>query len=91
MVNAPYATVYPSGFGAGFMMNKSLRAPDRESSNKRGYGFRASFVGIQPERDVKMGGLFVLTRFLDANRYPLRSKTLWDAKKEPPETGGFES
>jgi hypothetical protein len=23
--------------------------------------------------------IFVLTRFLDANRYPLRSKTLWHA------------
>jgi hypothetical protein len=73
------------------MMNKSLRGPDRESSDKRGYGFRGSFPGIQPERDAKMGRLFVLTRILDANRYPLRSKTLWDTKKEPPETGGFES
>jgi len=70
MVNAPYATVYLSGFGAGFMMNKSLRGPDRESSDKRGYGFRASFLGIQPERGAKMG---------------------MRRKKEPPETGGFES
>ncbi|WP_441258640.1 hypothetical protein AB7008_06195 [Bradyrhizobium sp. 521_C7_N1_3] len=49
------------------MMNKSLRGRDAESSDKRGYGFRASFLGIQPERDPKK------------------------AKKEPPETGGFES
>jgi len=35
------------------MMNKSLREPDAESSDKRGYGFRASFLGIQPERDPK--------------------------------------
>ena len=66
MVNAPYATVYPSGFGAGFMMNKSLRGRDAESSDKRGDGFRGSFPGIQPERDTQ-------------------------SKKEPPETGGFES
>jgi hypothetical protein len=46
------------------MMNKSVRGRDAESSGKRGYGFRASFLGIQPERDPK---------------------------KEPPETGGFES
>ncbi|WP_259173447.1 hypothetical protein [Bradyrhizobium betae] len=31
------------------MMNKSLRGPDPESSDKRGYGFRASFPGIQPD------------------------------------------
>jgi hypothetical protein len=37
------------------MMNKSLRGPDPESSDKRGYGFRASLLGIQPERDAKMG------------------------------------
>jgi hypothetical protein len=53
MVNAPYATVYRSGFGAGFMMNKSLRGRDAESSDKRGYGFRGSFLGIQPQRDAK--------------------------------------
>jgi hypothetical protein len=35
------------------MMNKSLRGADRESSDKRGYGFRGSFLGIQPERDAK--------------------------------------
>jgi hypothetical protein len=67
MVNAPYATVYLSGFGAGLMMNKSLRARTAESSDKHGYGFRGSFPGIQPELDAKI------------------------AKKEPPETGGFES
>jgi hypothetical protein len=67
MVNAPYATVYPSGFGAGFMMNKSLRGRDAESSDKHGYGFRGSFLGMQPGRDAE------------------------SAKKEPPETGGFES
>jgi hypothetical protein len=48
------------------MMNKSLRGRDAESSGKLGYGFRASFLGIQPERDTQ-------------------------SKKEPPETGGFES
>jgi hypothetical protein len=35
------------------MMNKSLRGRDAESSDKRGYGFRGSFLGIQPERDAK--------------------------------------
>jgi hypothetical protein len=29
-------------------MNKSLRGRDAESSGKRGYGFRGSFLGIQP-------------------------------------------
>ncbi|MBR0840220.1 hypothetical protein JQ607_08425 [Bradyrhizobium liaoningense] len=48
------------------MMNKSLRGRSAESSDKHGYGFRASFLGIQPERGEKR-------------------------KKEPPETGGFES
>jgi hypothetical protein len=46
------------------MMNKSLRGGIAESSGKRGYGFRGSSPGIQPEMDPK---------------------------KEPPETGGFES
>jgi hypothetical protein len=62
------------------MMNKSLRAGSAESSDKRGYGFRASFPGMQ------LGGYSCF----DANRHPLRSKPLC-AKKEPPETGGFES
>jgi hypothetical protein len=53
MVNAPYATVYPPGFGAGFMMNKSLRGREAESSDKRGYGFRGSFSGIQPALEQK--------------------------------------
>jgi hypothetical protein len=35
------------------MMNKSLRGRDPESSDKRGYGFRGSFLGIQPGRDAK--------------------------------------
>jgi hypothetical protein len=35
------------------MMNKSLRGPDAESSDKRGYGFRGSLPGIQPVRDAK--------------------------------------
>jgi hypothetical protein len=35
------------------MMNKSLRGPDPESSGKRGYGFRGSFPGIQPEEAKK--------------------------------------
>jgi hypothetical protein len=52
------------------MINKSLRAAGAESSDKRGYGFRGSFLGIQPEGDA--------------------SRREW-TKKEPPETGGFES
>jgi hypothetical protein len=35
------------------MMNKSLRGRDAESSDKRGYGFRGSFLGIQPGQDAK--------------------------------------
>jgi hypothetical protein len=37
------------------MMNKSLRGGIAESSGKRRYGFRGSFLGIQPERDAKNG------------------------------------
>ncbi len=29
-------------------MNKSLRGRDAESSSNRGYGFRGSFLGMQP-------------------------------------------
>ncbi|WP_426613472.1 hypothetical protein [Bradyrhizobium sp. McL0616] len=35
------------------MMNKSLRGPDPESSDKRGYGFRGSFLEVQLERNAK--------------------------------------
>jgi hypothetical protein len=35
---------------------------------------RAFSVPIESERRLYF---FILTRFLDANRYPLRSKTLW--------------
>jgi hypothetical protein len=35
------------------MMNKSLRGRDAESSGKRGYGFRASFIGIQRKKQKK--------------------------------------
>jgi hypothetical protein len=67
------------------MMNKSLRGRDAESSDKRGYGFHGSFLGIQPEP------VSFLTRFLRVNRYPLRSKTLSKQKKSRRKTGGFES
>jgi hypothetical protein len=33
-----------------------------------------AYVPIKPERTLR---LLVLTRFLHANRHPLRSKTLW--------------
>jgi hypothetical protein len=35
------------------MMNKSLREGIAESSGKRRYGFRGSFLEIQPGRDAK--------------------------------------
>jgi hypothetical protein len=35
------------------MMNKSLRGQGAESSGKRGYGFRWSFLRMQPRLEAK--------------------------------------
>src|SRR5262245_27157529 len=71
MVNALTPLLPQPAVNHRLMMKKSLRLCRRESSGNRIYGFR------------RMGApVLVLTRFLDANRYPLRWKTLCRTQKK---------
>ncbi|MCK1740677.1 hypothetical protein IVA80_07275 [Bradyrhizobium sp. 139] len=69
------------------MMNKSLRGPDAESSDKRGYGFRRFLLGIQPApKRARRALACCLSMILSENRFTLFQIMLTQkSKKEPPE------
>ncbi|MGY3079061.1 hypothetical protein ACVWZZ_005469 [Bradyrhizobium sp. LM6.10] len=67
------------------MMNKSLRGRDAESSGKRGYGFRGSFLGIQPKP------VSFFDAFSSREPVPTSFENAFKAKKEPPENRRLES